>query len=176
MSEVMLQADTTSELSNGEMLSMSPRPKAEAVAMLDLEFRYGFKLGGYGLLIPESVQSEVVTTPEIFPIPNTADLMIGLISVRGQFSPVFDLGKILELAPRNRQSSIIVLNIKGDLLGFPFDSAHSLELPPSVSENTPKLPTTLSQFAGNIYQTDQEFWIEFDFKRCMEQFSSKISQ
>ena len=160
--------------SNPSTLNFEPEDKAVETA--DFDLRYGFRLGEYGLLLPESAKAEVVANPEIYPIPNTIEWMRGLISVRGSFASVFDLGTMLDLGLKTDQRSVMVLNLKGDLIAFPFDSADSLELPPSVSENDPNLPASLSQFAGNVYQTGQEFWIEFDFKTCLELFASQISQ
>jgi chemotaxis signal transduction protein len=176
MSEVIKQNDKSSDLTTNLPVINNYEFLTEDQSRLDLELRYGFKLGEYSLLVPESIESEIIITPNIFAIPNTTDLMIGLISIRGRFAPVFDLGKMLDLELKNLQTSIIVLKINGDFLAFPYDSAHSLELPAFVAENQPTLPDALARFAGEIYQTGHEFWIEFDFKTCMEQFASKISQ
>jgi chemotaxis signal transduction protein len=176
MSEVIEQYDDSSDLTVGLPVINNYELLAEDQSIFDTELRYGVKLGGYNLLVPASIESEIITIPDIFSIPNTTDSMIGLISVRGRFAPVFDLGKMLGLELKKRQTSIIVLKINGDFLAFPYDSRHSLKLPASVAENHPTLPDTLARFASEIHQIDQEFWIEFDFKTCIEQFTSKISQ
>ncbi len=177
MSEAIQRNDESSGLTNDLPVMINPEVVVtENKSTVDLELRYGIKLGGYGLLVPKSMESEVIISPNIFPIPNTTDLMAGLISVRGRFAPVFNLGKILNLDLNSRQTSTIVMTIDGDLLAFPYDSAHSLELPASVAENQPQLPEALTQLAGNRYQIGQEFWIEFDFKTCIKQVTNKISQ
>ncbi|MEE9413375.1 MAG: chemotaxis protein CheW [Methylococcales bacterium] len=176
MSEVLERNDEASDLIADLPVSIDSEVVLEDESIADLDLRYGFKSGGYGLLIPEASESEVINSPNIFSIPNTSDLMIGLVSVRGHFSPVFDLGKMLGLELKSHQKSIIVLKINGDYLAFPLDTAHSLELPASVADNHPQLPDALVGFAGDIYQIGEDFWIEFDFKRCIEQFANKISQ
>ncbi|MCH9696522.1 MAG: hypothetical protein K0U68_00295, partial [Gammaproteobacteria bacterium] len=60
-----------------------------------LNFRYGFTVGQYGFIIPEGIESEVINTPKVYPIPNTSSLMSGLISIRGLFSPVFAIDQLL---------------------------------------------------------------------------------
>ncbi len=173
MSEVIELKNEFSGLNSNQAVNSDAKDETRFV--MDLVLRYGFTIGEYNLLIPEGIESEVITTPEIFPIPNTSDLMVGLVSVRGQFAPVFKLGKMLEIGREDRATSIIVLNINGKYLAFQCEKALSLELPPSVSEKRLDLPDTVNQFAGDIYQTNQGFWIEFDFKSCMDQFSTKIS-
>ncbi|MEE9425222.1 MAG: chemotaxis protein CheW [Methylococcales bacterium] len=161
---------------SSNLIADFPAINTDVKSLVDLNLRYGIKLGGYSLLVPESIESEIIASPDIFPMPNTTNLMIGLISVRGRFAPVFDLGEMLNLKLKGRQTSIIVLQLNGDFLAFPYDSAHSLELPTSVTDNHPVLPDILTQFTGDIYQIGEEFWIEFDFKRCLQQFANQISQ
>ncbi len=174
MSEVIEVNNPSTELISDQQMLMNAESETKLNNM-NLDLRYGFILGGYGLLIPGSIESEVINAPEIYPIPNTSEFMMGLISVRGHFAPVFDLGKMLDIEFQSRTKSIIVLKINGNYLSFPFEKAHSLELPPPISDNDSTLPDKIKQFAGHTYQTDQEFWIEFDFKSCIEQFSNEIS-
>ncbi len=176
MSEVLEQNDEYSDLTADLPVSIDSEVVVEDGSIADLNLRYGIKLGEYGLLVPEETESEVINSPNIFSIPNTTDLMSGLISVRGHFAPVFDRRKMFDLELTSRQKSIIVLKINGDYLALPLDTAHSLELPATVAENHPTLPDTLSGLTGDIYQIGEDFWIEFDFKRCIEQYAGNISQ
>lgn len=176
MSEIFeLNNPLTDSISDQQILANVQTIPESNTGKTDLELRYGFILGGYGLLIPEDIESEVVSEPKIFSIPNTSELMIGLISVRGQFAPVFDLGKMLSIQLKNRAKSIIVLNMDGNYLAFPFERALSLELPSLVSDNNYNLPDILNQFSVNIYQTEQDYWTEFDFKLCIKKLTEEIS-
>lgn len=148
----------------------------EPLIGFDLDLRYGYRLGELGFLLPESVSLEVVANPNIFPIPNTVEWMKGLISVRGNFATVFDMGGMLDLNLTSRQVSIIVLQINGDYIGIPVDSSHSLELPPAKSKDTLDLPEAVQPFAGESYKTDLGYWFEFDFLSCISQFASHIHQ
>lgn len=149
---------------------------ASVLPQENIDFRYGFRLGEFGLLVPESVQSEVIMNPEIYPVPNTTDWMKGLVRVRGKLASVFDLSAMLGINGESQQNSIIVMNIKNDLVAFTFDSVHSLELPETIAEGQPKLTESISRFAGAIYQTELTYWIEFNFQSCMEQYAGQISQ
>lgn len=172
----MSQDEQTSEQSPGGSVSGLYLPGYDLEATDDLNFRYGFKLGDLGFLLPEAAQSEVVASPNIYSIPNTVHWMKGLISVRGNFASVFDLGGMFALNLSGRQESVVVLQIDSDLIAFPLDSAHSLELPSAVTEGAPNLHETLRLFAGDVYKTDQGFWFEFDFKACVSRFATQIHQ
>ncbi len=149
---------------------------AEPLIGLDLNLRYGYRLGDLGFLLPEAVSLEVVANPNIFSIPNTVEWMKGLISVRGSFATVFDMGTMLDLNLTSRQVAIIVLQLKGDYIGFPVDSSHSLELPSTISKDIPDLPEAVQPFAGDSYKTDLGYWFEFDFSSCISQYASQIHQ
>lgn len=144
------------------------------VEIEDLNFRYGFTVGLYGFLIPEGIESEVINSPKVYPIPNTSSLMSGLISIRGHFSPVFAIDQLLGIQFNNRSQSIIVLKLHGSYLAFHYDKATSLELHSQSSTESGLLPEPLQRFAGNIYKIDHELWFEFDFKTCMDQLSINI--
>ncbi len=175
MSEVNEVNNGSTESSVNQLSLVTPDSETDNNFSTNAAFRYGFILGGYGFLIPEETESEVINSPSIFTIPNSSNFMAGIISVRGSFAPVFDLEKMLGIEPQSQIESVIVFKVDGEFLGFPFQSAHSLQLSPLASENNPELPETLTQFTENIYQTDQKNWIEFNFKSCMDEFANKIS-
>ncbi len=141
----------------------------------ELSLRYGIKLGGYGLLVPDEIESEVIIDPKVFSVPNTSENMLGLISMRGRFAPVFDIAKMLDIPLQNHQKMIIVLTIDGNSIAFQYDSAHSLELPEYISKNQATLPEAMIPFVGDCYQITDQYWYEFDIKTFVEQSASKIS-
>lgn len=147
----------------------------EAEPQQELLLRYGVRMGGYGLLVPDESESEVIIDPKVFSVPNTSENMLGLISMRGRFAPVFDIAKMLDLPLQNHQKMIIVLTIDGNCIAFQYDSAHSLELPEFISKNQSTLPESMIPFVGDYYQIADQYWYEFDFKTFVEQSASKIS-
>ena len=53
--------------------------------------RYGFTVGKVALLMRSDCMSEVVKPPPIYPIPNTPPWLSGILNLRGNLVPVFDL-------------------------------------------------------------------------------------
>lgn len=64
-----------------------------------LDVRYGVRIAGLGLLIPCPERVEIVAAGAICPIPLTPDWFAGMLKVRGNLLPVFDLAVFLGVEP-----------------------------------------------------------------------------
>jgi len=53
--------------------------------------RYGYRIGNERFVVSEGVTSEVLENNTIFPLPLTDRLLSGLINLRGNLIPVYDL-------------------------------------------------------------------------------------
>ncbi|MCW8935257.1 MAG: chemotaxis protein CheW [Gammaproteobacteria bacterium] len=72
--------------------------------------RYGFVVENMGLLISENTLSEVVRNKNICPLPNTRKWMKGLINIRGNLVPVYDLSLLLGLTSvSSNYNNVLVL-------------------------------------------------------------------
>lgn len=72
--------------------------------------RYGFVIKNMGFLISENTLSEIVRNKNICPLPNTKNWMKGLINIRGNLVPVYDLSLMLKLdVDENQYNNILVL-------------------------------------------------------------------
>jgi len=82
----------------------------------------------YGLFLKDS--KEIIKTPKITNVPNTADYIMGVINLRGQVVPVVNLKKKLNLAEEDEESieekKIIVTNIKDIIIGVLVDSVREV--------------------------------------------------
>src|SRR5438105_6725660 len=70
--------------------------------------RYGFRVGNLGLLINPDTGSEAMPMPAIFSIPNAAPWLRGMLNLRGNLVPVFDLANLFSM-PRSADSQTYVL-------------------------------------------------------------------
>ena len=57
--------------------------------------RYGFKIGQLGLLLCLQEKIEIVDSIDPCPIPNTPQWFAGMINLRGNLLPVFDMKELL---------------------------------------------------------------------------------
>ena len=82
----------------------------------------------YGLFLKDS--KEIIKTPKITNVPNTADHIIGVINLRGQVVPVVNLKKKLNLNKGEDESfkekKIIVTNIKDIIIGVLVDNVREV--------------------------------------------------
>ena len=57
--------------------------------------RYGFVVGSMRFLVPKNTLSEVLRKYTIYPIPNTQNWFRGLVNLRGNLIPVYDISRLL---------------------------------------------------------------------------------
>ena len=99
------EQNVPSELDETQWLSATEAlEQADSLARVDVGSepaeeappRYGFRVGSIGLLIRPDCISEVVKLPPIHPIPNTPAWLNGILNLRGNLVPAFDLALMLE--------------------------------------------------------------------------------
>jgi len=82
----------------------------------------------YGLYLKDA--KEIIKTPVITNVPNTADHILGVINLRGQVVPVVNLKRKLNLAKEKDESleekKIIVININDIIIGVLVDSVREV--------------------------------------------------
>ncbi len=137
--------------------------------------RYGFRLGTLGLLIGSSVISEIVEKASIYPLPQTPAWFLGLINVRGNLVPVFDLKIRLELDyPTGSKQWILILDRGEKAVGMLID-----ELPktPDVERRLsrlPPLPVLLRPCVSQAYIDNGIIWLEFDHRSFFKSLAGQM--
>ena len=128
------------------------------------EVRYGFRIGELGLLIKEGCGSEVMQMPEIWSLPGAPPWLLGLINLRGNLVPVFELREVLGLGarPADAKSLVLVFDQGEKAVGVMVD-----DFPQPLKElhylpHLPQLPTSLSGHIRRGFVRDQKIWLEFD--------------
>lgn len=142
----------------------------------DAHLRYGVKLGSLGLLLPPDVVSDVIQEPGIFPIPKTADWVQGLLNLRGNLVPVFDLRGLLGIDEEPAgQRCLIVIDRGENALGLFVDGL------PRVADTTQKvahlipLPDVLRDHVDGAYVQGEEVWLEIDLPAFIESLSDRMA-
>lgn len=184
MAETNLNGKTMSWLTPSEALNRSfNRQAGEATHTLVQEKlirRLGFYIGNIGLLIGENVISELTELSMVCPIPNTASWLVGLINLRGNLIPVFDLYILLNIQrdTNKRKKTMLLIMGQGDAAG-----ALVLEdLPVHVTfvesdklDSLPPLPDALKAFAVTGFEKNGEIWFNFDHIGFFQSLATRVA-
>lgn len=126
--------------------------------------RYGFRVGSLGLLIQPGKGSEVLQMPEIWTLPGSPPWLLGLINLRGNLVPIYELRDVLGMGSRSPEIKPMVLVFdQGErAVGVVIE-----DFPKPLSElnllpNLPQLPTALNGHIVKGYVKDEMIWLEFD--------------
>jgi len=126
--------------------------------------RYGFRVSSLGLLIKLDTGSEVVEARAVAAMPNAPRWLAGVMNLRGNPVPVFDLGAALDLARDDESQKTMVLVLdKGDAAAGLLIDGMPRVVPPGRAIDLPAaLPARLAPFAPNAIATSDGVWLEFD--------------
>lgn len=140
--------------------------------------RLGFKLGGLGFLLDEHAISELADFENVCAIPNTAAWVLGLINLRGNLVPVFDIVKVLDLTlPEEKKRMLLILGQGEETVGFLIDDlpAHQFLSSEDKLNSLPALPESLRTYLSGAYEKENFLWFDFEHQGFFESLSSKIA-
>lgn len=129
------------------------------------QVRHGFRIGSIGLLTPTEKPRDVIQSAPVYPIPKTERWLLGVINLRGNLIPVFDLHTVLEEDEARRDPNLLLVVGKGeDAVGIGLDA-----LPRPVdatvrSSQLPPLPDALADYCPAAYVDGDETWLEFELE------------
>jgi chemotaxis signal transduction protein len=146
------------------------------------QVRYGFELGPIGVLTPLGMVCEVMDIQRIYLLPNAPTWLSGLINLRGNLVPVFDLGELLRIkdkadAKNNDPADFNMLVIGND------DKAVALIIkglpqPVSTERLEPELPPITDiakKFVINAYSYQQRIWIDLDLETYLMSLRDQLA-
>lgn len=138
--------------------------------------RYGARLGAVGVLLPEDKVSEVLDRPSIFPLPNTAAWFEGLINLRGNLVPVFDLRELLETRADAAAPQMVLVLDKGDnALGLAIDGLPVAAACEETASPLPRLPGVLEPFVRRAYPDGDDTWLDVDLPGLADSLSKEMA-
>jgi chemotaxis signal transduction protein len=139
--------------------------------------RYGFRIGDLGLLIGADTVSEVLEKTPIFPIPRTPAWLSGLLNLRGNLVPVFDLKLFLQLQHESNQKRHVLVLDRGDtsvatlIEGLPQAVAATRKL-----SRLPPLPWALQAHTSLAYVNKDAVWLEFDHLGFFQSIGNQLAK
>ena len=145
--------------------------------------RYGFRLGGIGLIIDSDTASEVIDPLPLSHLPNTPKWLLGLINLRGNLIPVFDLIHLFELdtggaeqATRGKvQQRMLILGQGEHAVGVLINHLPDVPDLSRPLNSLPLLPDVLSSCVNNAYAGTGTIWLEFQHHRFFQSLTLRIT-
>jgi len=124
---------------------MQPALTAEQHSYLVFRLREAL----YG--VPAEIVLEALWLPELTPLAEAPPFVAGLVTVRGQVVPVFDLALLLGLAlrPYRLTDSVVLLNVGGEVVGVIVDEVREVT---NLSAEAIKPAPTYGAAPGRVAQ------------------------
>lgn len=182
MEEINLQGESNQQeaIDNGWLLPGAALERFEPPAGMVLAAaaeeklgRYGFRIATLGFLIKPGCSSEVLHLPDIWDLPGSAPWLLGLVNLRSNLVPIFDLRQLFDLPPRNASVAPLVLIFdQGEkAVGLLIDDFPKPLFEMSHLPGLPQLPTELQTHVRGGYIKDDSVWLEFDHETFFEQLA-----
>lgn len=125
--------------------------------------RFGFRVGQLRLLIKPNTLSEVIMHTSIYPMPNVPGWFTGVMNLRSNLLPVFDLHQLLGMGDSDRDKwNVLILDQGSDGVGIRIDGLPQSVAPNRVLRQAPPLHEALEAHVPAAYATDGAIWLEFD--------------
>jgi chemotaxis signal transduction protein len=156
-----------------------PPGRAPGVASTERQrARYGFRVGGIGLLIGPDTSSEVLESAPVYPLPTAPVWLLGLVNLRGNLAPVFDIKPLLELADGNHpaQSRLLILGGNDKAVGIMIDGLPQRAATSQTLARLPPLPAALRPYVAKAYLQDGAVWLEFDHHGFFRSLGEPITE
>lgn len=137
--------------------------------------RYGFRVGSIGLLLAPDKLSEVVVDQDVYPIPTTPIWFSGLINLRGNLVPVFDLKRLFGMEEdAGRRPSLLVVDRGDKAVATPLDTLPQAICTDHPLRQLPPVPSLLQDHVRAAYVQGNDVWLDFDFDQLFEAVGARM--
>lgn len=126
--------------------------------------RYGFRIGSLSLLIKPETGSEVIRLQAVSTLPGSAPWLLGLMNLRGNLVPLFDLRLVLGMSRVDETAArmVLVLDQGEGAVGMIIDGFPQALMAMRPIANLPLLPPLLQEHVRAAYIKDERVWLEFE--------------
>lgn len=122
---------------------------------------------------------EIIRTMQITQVPDSPPDVEGVVNLRGQITPVVDLRQRfgLEKLDRGQDSRIVVVEVRGQILGFIVDRVKEvLRVDRSIVEPAPTLTTTAgSDYVRGVGKLQDRLLILLDVEKLFLSATDRVA-
>lgn len=151
-------------------------PRAGDEAAAEAVHRYGFRIGSTRFLHDLSLGVELVDVQRCFELPNAGEGFSGLVNLRGNLVPVFDLKPLLgeEAAAVDKQMLLVIgtgdraaaLVIDGNPMRVTLDAGERVG-------DLSRVPELVRERLRGAYAREGVLWIEPDYEALFESLAER---
>jgi twitching motility protein PilI len=130
--------------------------------------RHAFSVSGLNLLVSEGTLCEVMELPPIARIPHTVPWLLGLVNLRGEVVPAFDLARVLGLrSARQPNTKLLVMGRGEAAAGVLVNELPTLQrfAPNERTAQHSPLPSALESSVTDCFTRDGKEWFEFSHEK-----------
>ena len=139
--------------------------------------RLGFRIGNLGLLIAQRAVSELSDIPQICSLPFTSSWLLGLINLRGNLVPVFDLFNLLQFQIDKKKKQKLLILDQGESAGGIIIHELPEHLSFSVNDSLsslPPLPDIIQPYTTSGYEKNNQLWFNFEHIAFFKSLATKL--
>lgn len=130
-----------------------------------------FQLGTEFYVIELLNVREVITPPELTPIPKAPSYVCGLMNLRGVVLTIIDLRKKLAITPMSNQqeSAVIIIDLDGRLIGAWVDNiCRVIDIKNEFIKNVPDTKNSnLTQYLKGVLQFSDKLALWLDVEKLL---------
>lgn len=130
----------------------------------EVRARFGFRIGELGLLIDPGTGSEVLSVPQVTPLPDAPPGFVGLVNLRGNLVPLYELRVLLgvDQFPAEADRKVLVFGQGERAVGVVIDGYPNALSALHPLPHLPPLPDALQAHVPAGYMQDGTVWLEFN--------------
>ncbi|MEQ1545013.1 chemotaxis protein CheW [Methyloglobulus sp.] len=128
---------------------------------------FGIHIGSLGFLVSTAKYCEVLDKIQVNPLPNIHPWVSGILNLRGNLVPVFDLRMLLEEgAGDNKKRRLFAVDRDDKALALWIDSFPEIKDRATLQalKELPSLPQLLQRFIIGAYEHQGQIWLDVKFE------------
>ena len=140
------------------------------------QLRYGFRAGDIGLIMDEKLGSEIVDKMPICTIHTTPPWFSGVVNIRGNIVPVFDLKMKFNCDERTNIQKILVIGKESKAAGILINELPQALPDLDITTDLSSVPAILNECILNVYKQDENIWVELNFSDFFAKLGKQIAE
>lgn len=150
------------EIPQMEFLAPLPEVKVEPV--------FGIRVGTLGLLIATTRFCEVLDKVQVNALPNVHPWVSGVLNLRGNLVPVFDLRLVMEAVGDAKKRRLFAVDRGEKAVALWIDTFPEIKnrLVMKKLKKLPVLPEIIQHFVTGGYEQDGQVWLDIKFEELFK--------